>query len=111
MYAFFFLMIRRPPRSTLFPYTTLFRSRFSLPLGEADVAHQGTGVACAEVFAFTSRGESHAYPREKVCIHLLGAVHRFAYHSCVTERTQPSRLTLRPSDTIRDITSGRARTT
>src|SRR5207247_10964526 len=25
--SFFFLMIRRPPRSTLFPYTTLFRSR------------------------------------------------------------------------------------
>src|SRR2546425_6838614 len=36
---FFFLMIRRPPRSTLFPYTTLFRSRwkkwlwFYLPMG------------------------------------------------------------------------------
>src|SRR6266581_7207826 len=28
--CFFFLMIRRPPRSTLFPYTTLFRSRASL---------------------------------------------------------------------------------
>src|SRR3712207_7819886 len=27
---FFFLMIRRPPRSTLFPYTTLFRSYFFL---------------------------------------------------------------------------------
>src|SRR3712207_8850153 len=27
MFYFFFLMIRRPPRSTLFPYTTLFRSR------------------------------------------------------------------------------------
>src|SRR2546430_9071517 len=27
---FFFLMIRRPPRSTLFPYTTLFRSRSEL---------------------------------------------------------------------------------
>src|SRR6267143_4145096 len=27
LYLFFFLMIRRPPRSTLFPYTTLFRSR------------------------------------------------------------------------------------
>src|SRR5437016_12483893 len=25
--CFFFLMIRQPPRSTLFPYTTLFRSR------------------------------------------------------------------------------------
>src|SRR4029078_13737778 len=28
---FFFLMIRRPPRSTLFPYTTLFRSALALP--------------------------------------------------------------------------------
>src|SRR2546430_11524248 len=27
---FFFLMIRRPPRSTLFPYTTLFRSKSTL---------------------------------------------------------------------------------
>src|SRR5687768_17962736 len=33
---FFFLMIRRPPRSTLFPYTTLFRSRRSgAPSGAA----------------------------------------------------------------------------
>src|SRR6266487_6415749 len=34
--VFFFLMIRRPPRSTLFPYTTLFRSRggaAALPAG------------------------------------------------------------------------------
>src|SRR3712207_7818186 len=30
---FFFLMIRRPPRSTLFPYTTLFRSRRRAPAG------------------------------------------------------------------------------
>src|SRR2546429_7832952 len=30
MLFFFFLMIRRPPRSTLFPYTTLFRSVVSL---------------------------------------------------------------------------------
>src|SRR5438876_2366292 len=34
---FFFLMIRRPPRSTLFPYTTLFRSQRVL-----DAAHFGT---------------------------------------------------------------------
>src|SRR5256885_12172785 len=31
--ALFFLMIRRPPRSTLFPYTTLFRSACSTPCG------------------------------------------------------------------------------
>src|SRR5688572_31099132 len=30
MCFFFFLMIRRPPRSTLFPYTTLFRSVFQI---------------------------------------------------------------------------------
>src|SRR5215203_6242637 len=39
---FFFLMIRRPPRSTLFPYTTLFRSAHRRlgpehPLGEAQI--------------------------------------------------------------------------
>src|SRR6266704_301942 len=31
LFIVFFLMIRRPPRSTLFPYTTLFRSRRSEP--------------------------------------------------------------------------------
>src|SRR3989475_11921315 len=36
--CFFFLMIRRPPRSTLFPYTTLFRSRF---LGSGDAFGSG----------------------------------------------------------------------
>src|SRR6266480_7325256 len=35
-FIFFFLMIRRPPRSTLFPYTTLFRS----PGRPGDQAHR-----------------------------------------------------------------------
>src|SRR5438093_12289866 len=38
-FLFFFLMIRRPPRSTLFPYTTLFRSE--------EVAHAGRSGAVA----------------------------------------------------------------
>src|SRR3989449_7654367 len=33
-------MIRRPPRSTLFPYTTLFRSRFSVPLLAILLCHE-----------------------------------------------------------------------
>src|SRR2546430_9341149 len=62
---FFFLMIRRPPRSTLFPYTTLFRSgiqpkpshhRFDLVI--ALFAHDGTirhlGIPMG--FAFGKRG-------------------------------------------------------
>src|SRR3712207_9487043 len=44
--CFFFLMIRRPPRSTLFPYTTLFRSHRS---GAEDrVAEAGRAVDEAE---------------------------------------------------------------
>src|SRR5216683_5609389 len=44
---FFFLMIRRPPRSTLFPYTTLFRSRGGaahLRPRRRDVSRQADGV-------------------------------------------------------------------
>src|SRR5205085_10927115 len=33
LFLFFFLMIRRPPRSTLFPYTTLFRSLITEDFG------------------------------------------------------------------------------
>src|SRR5256885_11061806 len=35
MFFFFFLMIRRPPRSTLFPYTTLFRSVIGAAVAKA----------------------------------------------------------------------------
>src|SRR5690348_17770980 len=38
MYHFFFLMLRRPPRSTLFPYTTLFRSETLRELGLREAA-------------------------------------------------------------------------
>src|SRR2546430_13177398 len=52
---FFFLMIRRPPRSTLFPYTTLFRST---PDGhfDYDVAH----YTVASVDSYYS-GYNHYY--------------------------------------------------
>src|SRR5438132_1849614 len=36
--SFFFLLIRRPPRSTLFPYTTLFRSRRGSARGRRPMA-------------------------------------------------------------------------
>src|SRR5438874_12648935 len=39
IFLFFFLMIRRPPRSTLFPYTTLFRSK-----SDMDLAAKGLGA-------------------------------------------------------------------
>src|SRR3712207_7884227 len=42
---FFFLMIRRPPRSTLFPYTTLFRSCRLSGLDEAGARAGRLGIA------------------------------------------------------------------
>src|SRR3712207_8294827 len=43
---FFFLMIRRPPRSTLFPYTTLFRSPWQgrMAIDEIKRCHEELGV-------------------------------------------------------------------
>src|SRR2546428_6389954 len=49
-YLFFFLMIRRPPRSTLFPYTTLFRSEAHRHAGfETGVEEAGQGRAAVGV--------------------------------------------------------------
>src|ERR1039457_7293335 len=55
----FFLMIRRPPRSTLFPYTTLFRSRWGSliscgPIGNRD--------RCAD-----NRSEEHTSELQSPC--------------------------------------------
>src|SRR5262249_59501219 len=47
-------MIRRPPRSPLFPYTTLFRSIDPLSGGAA-----GTGDAGLKTFQFLARSEEH----------------------------------------------------
>src|SRR3712207_7303245 len=41
---FFFLMIRRPPRSTLFPYTTLFRSQHPLVAERVVLVQRGVGL-------------------------------------------------------------------
>src|ERR1051326_7470416 len=56
---FFFLMIRRPPRSTLFPYTTLFRSQLLVQHGQARGVVLETGEEIAARTVVTSRSEEH----------------------------------------------------
>src|SRR2546430_17274366 len=54
LYFFFFLMIRRPPRSTLFPYTTLFRSLLGprpVVLGRVDGDAEHLGVHSVKLLA------------------------------------------------------------
>src|SRR5574340_1240025 len=66
---FFFLMIRRPPRSTLFPYTTLFRS------ANGTAGRRGEDDAKAAGVKFLPRSEEHTSelqsPKELVCRLLL----------------------------------------
>src|SRR2546427_4007425 len=54
-HVFFFLMIRRPPRSTLFPYTTLFRSPFLIEGDLVDEAPQHEQAAT--ILALEALGE------------------------------------------------------
>src|SRR5438874_7754173 len=83
MYPFFILRLRRPPRSTLFPYTTLFRSRLleclsRLPIGLGASARDCLPVAVhavARARRFLRRSEEHTSElqsrRELVCGLLL----------------------------------------
>src|SRR5438874_9527683 len=65
-------MIRRPPRSTLFPYTTLFRSYGNNLLAERP---SGVGTPTADTVAFGGRSEEHTSElqsrRDLVCRLLL----------------------------------------
>src|SRR6202521_6278299 len=68
----FFLMIRRPPRSTLFPYTTLFRSH-GLPTGGKSA--QNICAGNRRLFLVPPRSEEHTSelqsPQNLVCRLLL----------------------------------------
>src|SRR5256885_10549456 len=66
---FFFLMIRRPPRSTLFPYTTLFRS-YKRHYG--DYPETGPSVANAQrvtlaANGISTRSEEHTSELQSPC--------------------------------------------
>src|ERR1039457_7265741 len=56
---FFFLMIRRPPRSTLFPYTTLFRSLFDCVLADGGTEHWSTHAVSVGGVAYSARLLGH----------------------------------------------------
>src|SRR5437667_4604030 len=51
-------MIRRPPRSTLFPYTTLFRSVEGVQFVGAVDGNEGDGLADVEQQGFVAHGEN-----------------------------------------------------
>src|SRR2546426_10327581 len=62
-------MIRRPPRSTLFPYTTLFRSRGNAPRGPGGRS-AGAGARLAAV-SHPVQGQAHLSRERRIRIQLL----------------------------------------
>src|SRR5205809_6994522 len=56
---FFFLILRRPPRSTLFPYTTLFRSPAVARTPVHVLARAGPGCGASQTISPVSRSEEH----------------------------------------------------
>src|SRR3712207_9483495 len=68
MSFFFFLMIRRPPRSTLFPYTTLFRSIFRkwfgkvIPTGDNKFSALNSAVFSGGSFIYVPPGVKVKHP-------------------------------------------------
>src|SRR3970040_363659 len=72
----FFLMIRRPPKSTLFPYTPLFRSLAGTARADTFVALEGGGLRAPLVLPSAERSEEHTSelqsPMHFVCRLLLG---------------------------------------
>src|SRR3989442_2583945 len=91
-FIFFFLMIRRPPRSTLFPYTTLFRSRRARC--HAQGVRKGSGF-CARR-RILSRSEEHTSELQSrphlVCRLLLEKKKKRFYekfvYCCLVDREQ-----------------------
>src|SRR5260221_4754318 len=63
---FFFLMIRRPPRSTLFPYTTLFRSFLTESLVDGERSQSKSFSSCARIgriFSFSASRSEERFSR------------------------------------------------
>src|SRR6266511_5867450 len=88
LFVFFFLMIRRPPRSTLFPYTTLFRSR-TAPRCRGRAGGQ-PGRVCARSEEHTSELQS----RENLVCRLLLEKKKQIQHTPVLLRQPKNKSTI-----------------
>src|SRR3712207_9169891 len=87
--VFFFLMIRRPPRSTLFPYTTLFRS-----LQHVVDSKYPTWLECllgAGVEGVLGRNV-HRHMDRHCCVEAGGATRRSEEHTSELQSTPISRM-------------------
>src|SRR5437016_7838941 len=90
---FFFLMIRRPPRSTLFPYTTLFRSPSCASRADPGRAPPIHAPPDPRRRSAAGRSEEHTSELQSltnlVCRLLLEKKNKKLQHTSTTKKKQP----------------------
>src|SRR5438270_8485561 len=77
--VFFFLMIRRPPRSTLFPYTTLFRSLRQRGAGRAVATERGVDETGDPAPADRARASGAEWPADRKSTRLNSSHSQISY--------------------------------
>src|SRR5689334_7249189 len=107
---FFFLMIRRPPRSTLFPYTTLFRSlrkRHDCDRGVRHCSPDGSGKPPVGLFRQTRKAKkSSSSPRRGVrCTH-TSCYRGCVFHCAVLFEARPFRKNSRAAGATGEDSTG-----
>src|SRR2546430_13564598 len=95
-FFFFFLMIRRPPRSTLFPYTTLFRSDAIVAAIKKTNFKDGVTVSNGPVDTEIGRATSELQSQSNlVCRLLLEKKKKNThYHIYLSQSIRDTRITL-----------------
>src|SRR2546427_865470 len=91
-------MIRRPPRSTLFPYTTLFRSGFqrtARPFGIAQVTHDQQLAVAATVAHL-----AHRQTGDRKSTRLNSSHSQISYAVFCLKKKKKKKITLQPVSTI-----------
>src|SRR2546430_9970761 len=104
LFIFFFLMIRRPPRSTLFPYTTLFRSQSDELVKRLEAFALGRDNA--GVFAVNK--DSETFEKDRKSTRLNSSHSQISYAVfCLKKKKRAIRATeVRRSRTTRRTNSG-----
>src|SRR3989442_5880924 len=105
---FFFLMIRRPPRSTLFPYTTLFRSIFLQSRNRGQgfagivINHLRVNVVSRKIDSETRsfRRSAHFFPEDRKSTRLNSSHVRISYAVFCLKKKKQTAISTRSVDSV-----------
>src|SRR5689334_23402336 len=89
-------MIRRPPRSTLFPYTTLFRSRLNSPFASLSTNCSGAALACSRYGASAHRHDTPPARRDRKSTRLNSSHSSISYAVfCLKKKKKKKKINIK----------------